>query len=85
MLGQTKELAQALPHPWEKPPTSLKTRALSPSYVQRDYERMIRQIGTIAAAPKRRGKSPGRPRGRVAKQRPYQPIIKKSKRRRFNC
>jgi len=54
-------------------------REKRPSQVQRDYERMIREIGAQASLPKRRGKSPGRVKGQAVRRRPTQPVIIKSK------
>lgn len=53
----------------------------SPSRVQRDYERIIRQIGTPACIPKRRGKSLGRKKGQVMDKRIKQLVIKKTNKR----
>ncbi len=72
-------LAHGLPRPWEKPSPSGLASVAAPAQTQRDAERIIRQIGTPAAPPKRRGNSPGRRRG--AKQSPRQrlPVVKKTK------
>lgn len=50
----------------------------SPSDVQRDLTRIIRQIGTPARIPKPRGKSPGRSPGQCPGMRPRPAVIKKS-------
>jgi hypothetical protein len=50
----------------------------SPSDVQRDLARIIRQIGTPARIPKPRGKSPGRSPGHGPSKRPRLAVIKKS-------
>jgi hypothetical protein len=50
----------------------------SPSDVQRDLARIIRQIGTPARIPKLRGKSPGRSPGHCPGPRPRPAVIKKS-------
>jgi hypothetical protein len=62
-LWLSRHLAYSLPRPWERNLPSMKTRRMSPSLVQRDFERIIRQIGTPAKPPKRRGNSPGRRKG----------------------
>jgi len=62
-LWLSRHLAYNLPRPWERNLPSMKTRQMSPSLVQRDFERIIRQIGTPAKPPKRRGNSPGRRKG----------------------
>jgi hypothetical protein len=53
------EVAGVRLRPWERylPPRA--SGVASPSQVQRDWERIIRQIGTPARAPKRRGNAPG--------------------------
>jgi hypothetical protein len=50
----------------------------SPSAVQRDLPRILRQIGTPARASKRRGKAPGRSAGKNVVLRVRVPVIKKS-------
>jgi DDE superfamily endonuclease len=50
----------------------------SPSAVQRDLSRILRQIGTPARASKRRGKAPGRSAGENVVLRVRVPVIKKS-------
>ncbi len=82
-LGLAQPLAQVLPNPWERYALPASTASsLSPALVQRDFERIIRQFGTPAQAPKPRGKSPGRPPGVCPGHRPTQPvIIKKAKKR----
>lgn len=62
-LWLSRHLAYNLPRPWERNLPSMKTRQMSPSLVQRDFGRIIRQIGTPAKPPKRRGNSPGRREG----------------------
>ena len=44
----------------------------------RDYERIIRGIGTPASVSKPRGKSPGRRKGEKRKRRPDRPLVRKS-------
>ena len=72
-------LAQSLPRPWEGKITSASSTLLSPSAVQRDFSRIIQQIGTPADAPKLRGKSKGRLKGVKLLQRKSLPIVFKSK------
>ncbi|MCP5019591.1 MAG: transposase, partial [Ketobacter sp.] len=56
-------LTEAMPRPWERYlpqfQTQTKNQEASPSMVQRDFGRIIQEIGTPAKAPKPRGKSPG--------------------------
>jgi len=73
-------LSQTLPRPWERYLPAWKERHIpGPAQVQRDYERIIRQFGTPARAPKPRGNSPGRRKGVSPVERPRQPIIFKSR------
>jgi hypothetical protein len=74
-------LCAALPRPWERYLPQMKEhRLLSPSQVQRDYGRIIRQFGTPACAPKPRGNSPGRQKGTSPGTRARQPIVFKGRR-----
>jgi hypothetical protein len=77
-----RELTERHPRPWERylPPRT--TRVASPSQVQRDWERIIRLIGTPAQPPKRRGKAPGRAKGVKPGRRDRLPVVKKSPRSR---
>jgi hypothetical protein len=72
-------LTYQLPRPWEKYVPSSPTGVASPSQTQRAAERIIRQIGTPAAPPKRRGNSPGRRRGTKLPRRRWLPVVKKTK------
>lgn len=75
-------LAVELPMPWERYLRKDRTRPLpGPSQVQRDFGSIIRQIGTPAQVPKRRGNSPGRAKGQSPGLRPCQPVVFKSKKR----
>jgi len=69
-LWVARPYAENHPHPWERSRPSSKTPSLSPTRVQRDFGRIIRQIGTPATLPERRGYSPGRPKGTVLAHRP---------------
>jgi hypothetical protein len=77
-------LAQNIPRPWERYLPQVKEpksgNLPSPSMVQRNLPRIIRQIGTPASSPKPRGKSPGRAKGYSPGKRERLPvIIKKGK------
>lgn len=86
-----RDLAEKLPRPWERfhprfkeAPDESKTAteptrpaSPSPSDVQRDMARILRQIGTPAQNPKPRGKSPGRSPGTSPGKRTRHPVIKK--------
>ena len=58
-LFVARELAVALPRPWERYLPAFQTKDTSPSMVQRDFLRIIGTIEPKPAFPKRRGKSPG--------------------------
>ena len=66
-----------LPRPWERYLNRSPQGNITPLIVQRDLARIIADIGTPAAAPKRRGKSPGRASGHSQAPRPRQKVIKK--------
>jgi hypothetical protein len=71
-------LADTLPRPWERYlPRFQSHRPVSPSAVQRDFKRIIRQLGTPAIDPKPRGYSPGRPLGTRLPPRVRSPVVKK--------
>lgn len=72
-------LACRLPRPWEAKIISASSTLLSPSAVQRDFTRIIQQIGTPAKAPKLRGISKGRRVGVKPVARKWLPIVFKSK------
>jgi hypothetical protein len=81
-LWVARLLANLLPQPWQQYLPANKQRQITPSMVQRDFARIIRQIGTPAAEVKPRGKSPGRPLGTTLDPRPRRPIIKRGRTRR---
>lgn len=69
-------LTEDLPRPWERYLPERPTGTLpAPARVQRDFERIIRQIGTPARLPKRRGFSRGRTQGAQIEKRSRPPII----------
>lgn len=76
-LWLARSLAQEMPKPWERYLPKPETGVASPSTVQRNFGRIIRQIGTPADVPKPRGYSPGREKGHRPKPRMRQPVIKK--------
>ena len=76
-LWMARHVAEVLPNPWERSLPNMKRRLLSPSLVQRDFARLIRQLGTPAQPPKHRGYSPGRRRGTKLPKRPYQKVVVK--------
>jgi hypothetical protein len=78
MLYHARFLASAVRYPWEKKKVQVLSSMERPSQVQRDYRRIIREIGTPAPIPKPRGKSPGRQLGNKIGERSDRPIIRKS-------
>jgi len=78
MLYHARSLASAVRYPWEKKNIPVLGAIERPSQVQRDYARIIPEIGTPAPVPKPRGKSPGRLLGQKCGERPDCPVIRKS-------
>lgn len=74
-LWLAREVVQALPRPWERNLPSMQRRQISPSLAQRDFGRIIRQIGTPAQPPKVRGISQGRRLGTRLPARPRQKVL----------
>jgi hypothetical protein len=72
-------LAQNLPRPWERYLPQVKEskseEVPSPSMVQRDMPRIIKEIGSPSSLPKLRGKSPGRAKGYSPGKRERFPIV----------
>ena len=77
-LWVAKDAACHLPRPWEQYLSSDLHRQITPAMVLRNRGRIIRQIGTPAPAPKRRGNSPGRRKGAKLTPRKRQPVMKKN-------
>jgi hypothetical protein len=78
-LWLARHLTVALPRPWERNLPAIKNRLISPSLVQRDFARIIRQLGTPARPPKPRNISAGRPPGTKLPKRPRQSVVVKGK------
>jgi hypothetical protein len=78
MLYHTRTLSRTMKYPWEKKEVEILTSVKRASEVQRDYSRIIREIGTPAPVPKPRGKSPGRKLGQKGKKRSNRPVVLKS-------
>jgi DDE superfamily endonuclease len=76
-LWLARDLVQALPRPWERNLPAIQARQISPALVQRDFGRIIRQIGTPARPPKPRGISAGRRQGTRLPPRPRQKVVVK--------
>jgi hypothetical protein len=76
-LWVAKDAVLHLPRPWEQYLPAIVNKHITPAMVLRDMSRIIRQIGTPAPAPKRRGNSPGRRKGMKLTPRKRQPVLKK--------
>ena len=79
LLWLSRSVAVNLPNPWERYLPQAQNGVASPAAAQRDFERIIRQIGTPAAEPKRRGNSPGRRKSTRMPPRPRLAVVKKAK------
>ncbi len=80
-LWAARELAVNLPRSWERYLPSSVNGQVSPTVVQRDFGRIISQIGTPASSPQRRGKSPGRAVGQSQPRRRRHQVVKKEAKR----
>jgi hypothetical protein len=78
MLYHTRRLAVEVKYPWEKRKVTAIAKTVPVTQVQRDYVRIIREIGTPARVPKPRGKSSGRSKGTQIPKRKDHPIVKKT-------
>jgi hypothetical protein len=85
-LWLARGLARRLLRPWEKylprwreQESAETSRPLSPAMVQRDFDRIIRQMGTPAQRFKPRGKPRGRAKGTRLPCRPRHSIVRKGR------
>jgi hypothetical protein len=78
-LWLARSVTLSLPRPWERNLPAIKGRLISPSLVQRDFPRIIRQLGTPAQPPKPRNIASGRPLGTIFPKRPRQQVLIKGK------
>ncbi len=76
-LWMARHVVCSLPRPWERNLPEMKMRLMSPTLVQRDFGRIIRQIGTPAKPPQLRFISPGRLRGTKLPPRPRRKVVVK--------
>jgi DDE superfamily endonuclease len=76
-LYLARNIAKNTVNPWEKylPSQRLFQEEKSPSQVQRDFQAIIREIGTPAKAPKPRNKAIGRKQGMTQPKRLRYPIV----------
>jgi len=77
-LWLARHVARCLPRPWERNLPTMKERLLSPTLVQRDFGRIIRQIGTPAKPPQHRFNGLGRRQGMKLPPRPRYKVVVKS-------
>ncbi len=85
LLWLARQLAAVQLRPWERYLVPRATGVASPSQVQRDWGRIICQLGTPAQPPKRRGKAPGRAQGTRLERRPRHRVVTKRPRRRLKA
>ena len=78
-LWTARNLAVVLPREWEQYLKTIQSVKITPSLVQRDFYRIISQIGTITKSPKRRGYSSGGIKGYKKAPRTRHQVIKKAK------
>ena len=78
-LWAARDLAVVLPREWEQYLKADREISITPSLVQRDFYRIISQIGQITKSPKPRGNSSGRIKGYKKTPRTRHQVIKKTK------
>ena len=78
-LWAARDLAVVLPREWEQYLKADREINITPSLVQRDFYRIISQIGQITKSPKPRGYSSGRIKGYKKVPRTRYQVIKKGK------
>jgi Transposase DDE domain len=80
-LYLSRSMADNLANPWERHLPSFKQNETikQPTIVQKDFERIIRMIGTPAQPPKPRKNAPGRQFGDTQAKRTRHPVVKKHK------
>ena len=77
-LWMARHVARLLPRPWERNLPAMRERRISPTLVQRDFARIIRQLGTPAKAPQPRGNSAGRSTGtKLAPRSRHRVVVKR--------
>lgn len=80
-LFMAREIAISLPRPWERYLPVKNISVVNPTQTQRDFSRIIDEIGTPAKAPKVRGKSTGRKKCSIWNKKTRKPVIRKGKKR----
>jgi IS4 transposase len=83
-LYMARQLANNFPNPWEKwlPEFKSNQEEKSPSQVQKDFGRIINEIGTPAQPPKPRNKSCGRSQGDIQIKRQRHKVVYKNAKQR---
>jgi len=76
-LWVAHDAAAHSPRPWERYLPQHKLEKITPTLVQRDFDRLISQFGTPAKVPKPRGKSPGRKKGFRLPPRVHHKVLRK--------
>jgi len=77
-LYAARHVAEHLPRRWEEPPAaSSEVSEVRPTLVQRDFGRILAQLGTPARAPQRRGNAPGRALGASPGRRRRYPLARR--------
>jgi hypothetical protein len=76
-LWAAKDLASHLPRPWERYLKPQHDTIMTSSTVQRDFQRIISEIGKPGHSPKPRGNSLGRVTGQTQPKRSQHPVVKK--------
>jgi hypothetical protein len=76
-LWAARELARHLPRAWERYLKQSDDKIVTPSVVQRDFQRIISEIGKPGHSPKPRGNSNGRVTGQTQPKRSKHPVVKK--------
>ena len=77
-LWAASYLASHLPRPWERYLKPQSDTIMTNSAVQRDFQRIISEIGKPGHSPKPRGNSTGRVTGQTQPKRSQHPVVKKS-------
>jgi hypothetical protein len=73
-----KDLSNYLPRPWERYSQQTNDKIVSPSTVQRDFQRIISETGKPGNSPKPTCNSTGRVRGQTQTKRDKYPVVKRS-------
>jgi hypothetical protein len=78
-LFAARQLARQKLRPWERKIRSAPHALLSPTMVQRDFSRLLWELGTPARSPKPRNLGTGRRKGELQGHRPRRAVVRKAK------